>query len=310
MKQKNILITGANGFVGKNLVEYFSKQPKNYKIFSPKRKELDLLKEDAVSKYIKSNKIKFLIHCASIGGTRKSNYDKGNIDVVSQNLRMFFNLSRCLNSNMRMINMGSGAEYGREHYIHKMKETYFDKHIPTDNYGYSKYVMAKYINKTDNITNFRVFGLYGKYENYVYKFISNAIVKNLFGLPIVINQNVFFDYLYVEDFAKIVDKFISIIPKYKHYNITPSKSIDLISIAKLVNKMSSKKSKIKVLNSGMNIEYTGSSSRLLGELTKFKFSSYKKGISKLYNYYRENMNLLDLKVVKRDSFLSRCRVKK
>ncbi|MBU2530927.1 MAG: NAD-dependent epimerase/dehydratase family protein [Elusimicrobia bacterium] len=307
MKHKKILITGTNGFIGENLLEYFSERPRNYKVFSPKRKELDLLNDMAVSKYIKANKIEVVIHCASCGGTRKNNYDEGNVDIVSQNLRMFFNLSRCLTPDMRMINMGSGAEYDKRNSMHKIKETFFDKHVPIDSYGYSKYIIAKYIEKTDNIINLRIFGLYGKYEDYSYKFISNTIVKNILGLPITINQNVSFDYSHIEDFVKIVDKFIAIKPKYKHYNATPSKSIDLVGIAELINKMSSKKSKIKVLNSGMNIEYTGSNLRLRNEFKGFSFTKYEEGIAELYNYYLSCRDDIDFKTIKQDACIKYCK---
>ncbi len=309
MKLKNILITGSNGFIGKNLLEYFYDKSEKFKIFSPKRKELDLLNDKAVLNYIKTYKIEIIIHCASCGASKKKNYGARNADLVSLNLRIFFNLARCLTFKMRMINIGSGAEYDKRNSMHKIKESFFDTHVPVDNYGYAKYVISKYIDKTDNIINLRVFGLYGKYEDYSYKFISNAIVKNLLGLPIIINRNVSFDFLYIRDFLKIVETFLSVKPKHKHYNLTPSKSIDLITIAKLINKISLKKSKVQILNSGMNMEYTGSNSRLKKEFVILKFSSYEKGISKLYKYYSENMSLFDLKVLKRDSFLNRCRIK-
>ena len=64
---ETILITGANGFVGKNLKKYLSKK---YKILSPRSFELDLRSQNAVIGYFKDNKIDFIIHCASIGGAR------------------------------------------------------------------------------------------------------------------------------------------------------------------------------------------------------------------------------------------------
>jgi GDP-L-fucose synthase len=47
-----------------------------------------------------------------------------------------------------------------------MSEDYFQKHIPTDIYGFSKYVMTKDIETNDaDILNLRVLGIFGKYEN-------------------------------------------------------------------------------------------------------------------------------------------------
>jgi GDP-L-fucose synthase len=220
---------------------------------------------------------------------------------------MFFNLARCLKPGMRMIHLGSGAEYDRRRCLPKMAEDYFDAHVPADDYGYAKYVISKYIEKTDNITCLRIFGLYGKYEDYTYKFISNAILKNLLGLPIVINQNVKFDYLWIEDFCKIVQRFLEIKPKYAHYNITPVKSVDLLSLAGMINAVSRAKSEIRALNAGMNTEYTGSNRRILEELNGFNFTSYEKGVKKLYAYYALNFNEFDLDTIKKDPYLKLCK---
>ena len=106
---------------------------------------------------------------------------------------------------------------------------------------------------------------------------------------------------------KIVERFISVKPKSKHYNATPSKSIDLIGIANLINKVSSKKSKIKVLNQGMNIEYTGHNLRLKSEFPRFSFTKYEDGIKKLQQYYLSRIDDIDFKMIKKDSCMKYCK---
>ena len=305
MRDFKVLITGAAGFVGRNLAEYLPSR--GYKIHAFTHRMLDLSDESAVKETISSVNPEVIIHCATVGGSRKTGYDAGSTDVVSKNLRMFFNLAWCLKPGMRMIHMGSGAEYDKRHCLPKMAEDYFGVHAPADDYGYAKYVMSKYIEKADNITCLRIFGLYGKYEDYTYKFISNAIVKNLTGLPIVINQNVKFDYLWIEDFCAIVERFLKIKPKYSHYNITPAESIDLVSLAKIINSAGKLKSEIKVLNSGMNDEYTGSNRRILEELNDFNFTPYEQGVEKLYAYYASRLKELDLDSIKKDPYLKLCK---
>lgn len=302
---KTVLITGAGGFVGKNLAEFFSEK---YNVFALRHSDLDLLDEEAVRDFFKRNKIDIILHCANIGGSRKSNYDVNSIDIVEKNLRMFFNIEYCLTSEMRMIHFGSGAEYDRQNYKPKMDETYFDSFVPSDAYGYSKYVMSKFIEKRQQIVCLRIFGLFGKYEDYRFRFISNAIVKNLLHLPIVINQNVVFDYLYISDFCKIVEHFIECEPQYSHYNLTPSESIDLVTIANLINEISDYKSSIHVLNNGMNREYSGNNERILKELGQFTFMSYQDAIKNLFEYYKLMLHSLDIKAIKEDSYLKACMV--
>lgn len=306
MSRKKILITGAGGFAGKNLSEYFGGKD-GYEVLATRHADLDLLDEVAVKNYLSANNPDLVIHCANCGGTRKTGYDLGATDVVSRNLRMFFNLARALPSSARLINLGSGAEYDKRAYEPKMSESFFDSHVPADAYGYSKYVISKYIERADNIICLRIFGLYGKYEDYTYKFISNAIIKNLLGLPIVINQNVRFDYLYVGDFCRIVEHFMYGRAKFTHYNATPTISADLLELVDCAGKVSGKSPEVRVLNPGMSTEYTGSNARILSELGGFEFTSYKDGISKLYDHYSAHLGSLDLAAVRADPYLKYCR---
>lgn len=305
MTKSKILLTGAGGFIGRNLAEYLP--GRGYEVHSFTHKTLDLLDEAAVAGALAAVNPEAIIHCATVGGTRKTGYDAGATDVVSKNLRMFFNLARALKPGMRMVNLGSGAEYDKRYSRPKMAEEYFDAHVPADDYGYAKYVISKYIEKAENICCLRIFGLYGKYEDYTFKFISNAIVKNLLGLPIVINQNVVFDYLCVEDFCEITYRLLQGKPRQHHYNVTPTDSIDLVTLAKLINAAAKTESEIKVLNPGLNTEYTGSSRLLLKELGGFNFMPYETSIKRLYAYYAARLNELDLESVKKDLFLKACK---
>lgn len=303
MKRSRVLITGASGFVGRNLSEYLGREGLEVHAFT--HRKLDLLDAAAVAAKLSSVNPGTVIHCAAFGGNRKAEYHGANTDVVSNNLRMFFNLARSLKPGMRMINMGSGAEYDKRRDLVKVREDNFDECVPADDYGYAKYVISRYIEKTDNIFCLRIFGLYGKYEDYTYKFISNAILKNLLGLPIVINQNVKFDYLWIGDFCRLVGEFLRIKPKHRHYNITPVQSADLLTLAGIVNKTGS--STIKVLKKGFNAEYTGDNSRLLKEFGKFDFTSYEEGISQLRRFYSARLKKLDLKTVEKDPYRMMCR---
>ena len=75
------------------------------------------------------------------------------------------------------------------------------KSQPLDEYGFYKSITSKYIEKSQRIVQLRIFGAYGEYENYRFKFITNAIVK-IFETSIVINKNVYFDYIYIDDLVK------------------------------------------------------------------------------------------------------------
>lgn len=301
--KKRIFITGGSGFIGKNLTDQLKNK---YLIFSPRHEDLELLNEDAVRKYVRKNKIDVIIHCANIGGARDT------IDIEDSlhiNLRIFFNIIRNSHLVKKIINFGSGAEYDKTRDLVNVKEEEFDKRIPKDDYGFYKYVCSKLIEKSRNILSLRLFGVYGKYENYKIRFISNSILKNLFGTPITIKQNVVFSYLHVDDLVKIVDLFIQHKTGHKIYNVTPDKKIDLISLAKIINKLSRKKSKINIINRGLNYEYSASNQRLKKEL-KINFTSYEQGIKNLIEYYKRILDKINRKEIIEDKYFKYCKTKK
>lgn len=295
----NIFITGSNGFVGSHLKEYLSKNY-NYSLFIPSSQELDLSDEKALDKYILENKIDIIIHAANRGGGRDTADMKS---ITEYNLRIFFNIAKHEENVKKIISFGSGAEYGKHKSIIEAKEEDYLESLPLDEYGFYKSIASRYIEKSDNIVQLRIFGSYGVYENYRYKFISNAIVKNLLHLPIVINKNVLFDYIYVDDLVRMIDFFIHNDAKEKIYNVTTGTKIDLITLAELVNSVSDFQSDIKVLNDGFNNEYTSSNQRILKELGNFQFTSHQNAITKMRCYFQENSDKLEIEMIREDPYL-------
>lgn len=281
MKKLRIFITGASGFVGRNILEQLGSK---YEIAAPTHSELDLLDFGAVEKFFKEKEpFHLVIHTAVFGGNRKI---PSTAEITNVNLRMFFNIVRCDKYFKKMVFLGSGIEYGKEKPIKLVSENDFDRRVPQDGFGFYKYLCGKYIESCDNIINLRLFGVWGKYEDHTIRFISNAICKTLFGLPITINQNVYFDYLFVDDFVKILDYFINCDPHYKSYNVGTGKRIDLLTIANKIRMLAGGKSEILVKHPGLGNEYTCNSARLLSEIGGFKFSDFDKSLEGLYRWYK------------------------
>jgi len=299
----NIFITGSNGFVGTHLKEYVHTKYNNYKLFTPSSKDLDLYDEKSVDDYILNNNIDIIIHTANRGGDRTT-LDMKNI--TEYNLRIFFNIVKHEKNVKKIISFGSGAEYSKHKPIVNVKENDYLNFQSLDEYGFYKSITSKYIEKSDNIVQLRIFGAYGEYEDYRFKFISNAIVKNLLELPIVINKNVFFDYIYIDDLVEMIDWFIHNEGKEKIYNVTTGKKVDLLTLANLVNETSDFKSEIRVLNDGLNNEYTSNNNRLLKELGEdFSFTSHINAIIKMREYFGYNLDNLDKESILNDPYIKK-----
>lgn len=269
---KNVLLTGAKGFIGRHLTQYLQNR---HNVIGVDIDNLDLLDTPKVTDFIKQNKIDFIIHCAAVGV--KINNQNVTDEVIKPNLQMFHNLSGLC----PMIVLGSGAEYDKRRNIQKIKESDFGQSVPVDPYGYAKYLISKEIEKMDNVLNLRLFGVYGVGENDAR--VTTSIVKaNLAHEPIILNQNVVFDFIWMDDFCQIVDKFIEKMPDEKFINLTPTHSIEIAQLAKIVNDFSDFKSEIMIKNDGLNKEYTGDNDRLMSALGGFDFTSYETGMKKLY----------------------------
>lgn len=284
-----ILITGSSGFIGKNLVEGLEDR---YKIYAPLSKDLNLLDKNSVRVFLKNNKVDVIIHAALYVGSDKTKFAQ---DMLKKNLVMFLNLIDNKKYYKKMIFFGSGAEYNKTYPIVDVDEMDFGKSIPEDDYGILKYIISKYIENTDDIIDLRLFGVYGKYEDYTRRFISNAICQSIMGFPITIKQNVFFDYLFIDDLTKIVEFFINNKVKYKFYNVGRGKKIDLVSLAKIIKKATNNKNKIEILKDGFANEYTCGNKRLLRELNDFHFISFKDSIRFMTNWYLSKKPTVDIK---------------
>jgi GDP-L-fucose synthase len=137
-----------------------------------------------------------------------------------------------------------------------------------------------------------VFGIFGKYEDYAIRFISNAICKTFFDLPITLKQNRKFDYIYVDDLMPVLEFFTEHDSHHRSYNVTPDSSISLLEIAEIVRKISQKNLEIKVAKSGFGPEYSGDNSRLKSEMN-CKFKKIEEAISDLYYWYRDNLSSIN-----------------
>ena len=292
MGKTKVLILGASGFVGRNLKEYLERFD-TYELLCPRRSELDLLEESAVSEYLRAHRPDVVIHAAVC---RNPNYFRSESPKteLEQDLRMFFNLEKHHDLFGKMLCFGSGAELDKRADIRSAKEGEYPNGVPANDYGLAKYIIGKTVESSENLYNLRLFGLFGKYENWRTTFISGACCKAIKGLPITIRQNVVFDYLYIDDFCPIVRWFVEHEPKYHCYNIASGRKIDLLTIAETVKELSGNDVPVYVCREGLGNEYTADITRLKTELPGFSVEDFSGSARKLYEYYRGIETQIDL----------------
>lgn len=292
---KKILVTGGTGFIGRNVVEAFADI---YDVSAPSHAELELADARAVRGYFRGKNFDAVIHCAIKPGHRNAKDAAG---LLYSNTRQFFNLADCSDSWGKMVLLTSGLVYNQNQYSPKMKEEYSGEYPPEDEVGFAKYLCARYAEKCGGkITELRPFGVYGKYEDYAIRFISNALCKTLFDMPVTIKQNRRFDYVHVADLVAAVRHFVENPARHAAYNVTPDKSAELAHIAALALEISGRKLPVIIKTSGMGAEYSGDNSRLKAEFPDFPRTGLKEGMLSLYQWYAARKNSLDKSLLLED----------
>jgi GDP-L-fucose synthase len=274
-----VLLTGGSGFIGRNLLESLGSR---YTMVAPTSAQLNLLDQNSVREFLRAGQFDVILHTA----TTRSNRRMGAApDLLDRNCRMFFNLALDRSLYGKMLHLGSGAEYCRAGLPARVSEDYFDTYIPTDAYGFSKYLCSKHAQTTDNLYVLRLFGVFGKYEAWDVRFISNACARVVKGLPIVIRQDVRFDYLYVSELAELLAWFLEHDPRHKVYNVCRGEAFPLLELAGMVAAASGRNPDIIVRNPAMGPEYSGDNTRMLSEIGGSCMRQMNACIRELYQWY-------------------------
>lgn len=286
--RKKILLTGGNGFIGKNIQESFLAD--KYEFVAPRSFELNLADTDSVDEFFRTREFDVVLHAATKPGHRNA---KDPTNLFYTNIRMFENLVRHTDKFGKMINFGSGAVYDVAADNRLVSEDQIGQHCGKDDHSFCKYVVHKRIEALENVIDLNIFGIFGKYEDWEIRFISNAICKTLFDLPITLRQNRRFSYLYINDLMPILEYFIEHTPTHKSYNITPDNETELLQAAQTVARLSGGTAGIRVAQQGYGLNYSGSNARLRAEIPGLTFTPFEQAVTDLLQYYQTNLANID-----------------
>jgi GDP-L-fucose synthase len=248
-----ILITGGNGSIAKIIKNKLSSI---FDITSITRDDFNLLDPKSTSEYLSKKEFDVLIHTAIKGG-RRTKEETG--EVVYENLLMFENLIKFADKFKLIINFDSGAIYDRETDIYCRKEEDLIT-IPKDYYGLSKYVIYKRSLQCDNIVNFRIFNIFHINEE-VDRFIKACFIAKKSGTNVTIFKDKYFDFMYEDDFIKIIRYYVSNISKElpKTFNLSYTNKYKLSEIAE---KILGNKNRIEIIDNLCDKNYCGDGSVL------------------------------------------------
>ena len=245
-----VLITGGNGNIATMIKNNLSSK---YNITTLSHEELDVLHYDKLSVFLNNNSFDILVHTAILGG-RRTKIENG--EVTHFNLLMFENILKFADKFKMIINLDSAAIYDRSTDILNRKEDDLYT-VPNDYYGFSKYIIYNRSLLFSNIFNFRIFNIFHKNEEKD-RFIYSCFNSKKNNEKLTIFEDKYFDFVYENDFVKIVDYYFENVNNIsflsKTINICYEKKYKLSEIAEMIIE---DKSLIEIINPTSNNNYSG-----------------------------------------------------
>ena len=287
-----ILLTGGGGFIGRNLLEHLSR---DHDVIAPTHAELELADNHAVDAWFRAHEVDAVVHGAVRPGHRAAQDPSRQLWT---NLRMFFNVVRNCDRFGRLVLLSSGAVYDTRDSLVRVTEEHLGRSVPEDEHGFSKYAIARYAealgpHSRPSIVELRLFGVFGRYEDYRVRFISNAICRALCDLPITLRQDRRFSYLFIDDLMPVVDWAISGQPVHVAYNVAPDWTDSLHDVGRLVAERSGNRVPIVVAGEGLGREYSADNTRLRREAPDLRFTHTEVAIDRLFSWYADRRLEID-----------------
>lgn len=268
-----ICITGAKGYIGRALS---SKLALAHEVSGVDLDALDLLDGEAFHEFLERGQYDVLVHCANYAVLRCHKPTPG--ACLENNLRMGLNVLQGARHVGRVLMFGSGAQYDRSAAPPFVREEYLGHSLPRDEYGLSKLIMSRLAESQTNVFEMILFGVFGPGEDWRVRFISNACCRALAGMPITVNKNVRFDYLWIEDLCALVSRFIVDPPEVRRFNVGSGSPVDLVSLAREIRQVTGANVPIHIAQEGMGNEYSGDTGRLRGWARDFEFTQRRESL--------------------------------
>lgn len=230
-KEKFIIITGCEGFIGSNIAKKINNLKQNYKIIGcgslNKKEKLENINNVKIIDYwnknkffenlksIKSSQIKAIIHMGACSST-----NEWNGEYLMENNTAYTNklIDYSIKNNIRLIHASSASVYGIKG---EASKTSISDCIPLNMYAYSKLISDNYLinnyPKQRNITALRFFNVFGINEKHklgmaspVHTFNHQAREFGAIGLFKEFEESSIFqrDFISVNDIANLIIELI------------------------------------------------------------------------------------------------------
>lgn len=243
-----IAVIGARGFVGSSIYNFLRQK---HDVIPVTRNVVDVLNSIEIRKFLQINSFDIIINAAA---TMK---DAIALADTRNNLGLFMNFFDNRHLFKKFINLGSGAEFGKENDIDNAHEDSIFDVLPEDSYGFGQNIKSRLCKQTENFYTIRIFNCFGKGE------ISTRIFPrylNRQGTFEIYNDR-YFDYFSIQDLLAAVDHCINNTWNVKDVNAVYSQKVLISEALSLFCEANNLSEDFKVISSSQN-NYTGNSKLL------------------------------------------------
>ena len=233
-----VLLTGANGFIGKNISSLLGTYCEIIECGRESKFKIDNLQQ-----LLKLNDVEVVIHAAAQSGVQNS--FKNSHEYFKFNLESTINIAEfCRLKNVKKLIYLNTYVYGQNP-LNPICENHSVK--PHSPYTKSKYLceqmLMEYFDKNTTVISLRIFNLFGLHQPK--KFFIPFIIDQLdFNNDIMINDmRPKRDYLYIKDLVSLIRKIIFYKKEMKNhiFNVGSGVSYGFLEIIEILEKIKNKK---------------------------------------------------------------------
>lgn len=268
-----ILFTGHRGFLGRELIPLLSQD------FEIVTYDGDLVNHELLLNFIERNSISHVIHAAAKVSNR---WETDTSDNLINNLKMTLNI---VNLCLPVLTFCSGKVYGYQKSIDNVSENDAGKRYPDDFYGQGKYIIRKLIEDKSSVNLLRFFNVFGKSED-SRKFIKANILRYVNKEPMTVDQDIIYDFFYVNDALPLIRSWIQEKAIPKELNLVYSQKMKLSDVCNLINALGNHRVDIEIKESATGKNYYANGTNLND--MHYSLLGLEKGLQQVYTYIVDN----------------------
>lgn len=274
-----LLITGADNYIAKSFIQKYSKRHKITEIDS----QTDIADIKNLISVFKKKKFDAVLHFAEVFGAP----DQVDKEIEILNIIMFKNLQSLAKAYnvKKIITFSNIRELKTSDSLRAFKESALADYMPLDSYGQAKFNITNMAKMDNSVYVLRSFEVYGK--DAPDSVITSLIVQAVNGKNLSVEKDIILSAVYIEDYLKIINNFLTRDYPPGDYNITAD---ELVSINEVLKRLKSlTKNAISISLGKERIEFTASNDKLNAIMGGFKFTTYRSALNKIFKAYKDDV---------------------